>query len=405
MKKTIPIDRLTVGMKVVGLDKSWIETRFLSHTFTIRSEQDIERLRADGISKVTVDLPDRTDPPPETPGSAPNPSGEEPLLEVNRLPLSKVQEVRALQEETARLLQKAFEQIRLKNALPTEDIRNHVRGTVAILLENPHAISFLSTIHDNDDETYVHSANTMILAAGFALRHRMSERDCVQWGLAAVLHDIGKTQVPQEILKKPSSLNAAEWEVMRRHPQMGFQILRKSADSDVHGLAAQVAVEHHERQNGSGYPHQLGLDQIHPVSRSLMVLDIYEALTADRVYREGLPPEKVIQYLLEGHQDKVSMPIILELAAMIGVYPIGTFIGTNKGEIGVILDYIDRKGYRGDARILFLFGEDRIPLSRPEARTVSELDPEKITRTYDYRELGFTSEQVELLLSKARKIT
>lgn len=405
MKKTIPIDKLAIGMKVVGMDKSWLETRFLSHIFTIRSQQDIERLRVDGVSKVTVEIPEHTAESPEQTFSPPEPSEEATLLDVPEIPPSKRQEMITLQDQTARLLQRAFEQIRLKNALPTEELRKHVRETVAVLLENPYAISLLSDIHDNDDETYVHSANTMILATGFALRHQMPEKDCVQWGLAALLHDIGKTQIPQEILKKPSNLDAAEWEVMRRHPQLGFQILRKSADPDVHGLAAQVAVEHHERHSGSGYPHHLGLDQIHPVSRSLMVLDIYEALTADRVYREGIPPEKVIHYLLEGHQDKVAKPIILELAAMIGIYPVGTFIGTDKGEIGIILDYSDRENHRGDAKVLFLFGKDRILLPKPQVRTVSGLDPEKIVRTYDYRELGFSSEHVDLLMSQARKIT
>ena len=406
MRRTVPVDKLTIGMKVVGMDKSWLETSFLSHTFTIRSEQDIDRLKNNGVSKVTVEEPESAS-PVETPEelSGPAASGEEPLAEIPEISSPGRRKARTLQKETVRLLQKAFEQSRLKNALPTAELRKHVRETVSTLLDNPHAISLLSDIHENDDETYVHSANTMILAAGFAIRHQMEEGDSVRWGLAALLHDIGKTQIPQEILKKPGPLNTIEWEVMHRHPQLGFQILRKNDDPDVRGLAAQVAVEHHERQNGTGYPHQLGLDQIHPVSRSLMVLDIYEALTADRVYREGLPPRKVIQYLLEGHRDKVAMSITLELAAMLGIYPIGTFVGTNKGEIGIILDYSDRENHRGDAKILFLFGQDRTLLAKPQIRIVSGLDPEKIVRTYDHRELGFSPEQVEMLMSTAQKIT
>ncbi|MHB1287257.1 MAG: HD-GYP domain-containing protein [Leptospirales bacterium] len=395
MKKNLPVDKLAIGMKVVGVDKSWLETNLISHTFTIHSQEDIDRLKSGGIKQVMIEE-SRAD---HTIESSPDPVEEDSPKELPELPSGKVQEIMSLQQETVLLLQKAFKQTRIKSALPTLEIRKHVRETVRMLLENPLAISLLADIHDNDDETYVHSANTMLLATGFAIRHQMPEVDCVLWGMAALLHDIGKTQIPQEVLKKPGPLSFSEWEIMHHHPQLGFKILRKSDDPDVNGLSAQVAVEHHERQNGSGYPHHLSLDQVHPVSRSLMVLDIYEALTAHRVYRKGISPQKVIRYLLDGHKDKVSATIILELAAMVGIYPVGTFIATDKGEIGMVLNYSDPENHQGDANILFLFDQNKTILSKPQARLVPGLNPEKIIRTYDYRELGFSPEQVEMLLS------
>ncbi len=400
MKKNLPVDKLAVGMKVVGVDKSWLETNLISHTFTIHSQEDIDRLKAGGIKQVLIEASH----PENTVKGSSDPAEDDSPKEIPELPSGKVQEVMSLQQETVLLLQKAFKQTRIKNALPTEEIRKHVRETVRMLLENPMAISLLADIHDNDDETYVHSANTMLLATGFAIRHQLPEMDCLRWGMAALLHDIGKTQIPQEVLKKPGPLSFAEWEIMHRHPLLGFQILRKSTDPDVHDLAAQVAVEHHERQNGSGYPHRLSLDQVHPVSRSLMVLDIYEALTAHRVYRKGISPQKVIRYLLDGHKDKVSSKIILELAAMVGIYPVGTFIATDTGEIGMILNYTDQENHRGETKILFLFDQDKTVLPKPQARLIPELTPEKILRTYDYRELGFSPEQVEMLLSKGQEL-
>lgn len=409
MKKTISIDELKPGMKVVGIDKSWLETPFLSHNFRIHSEKDIEKLRGSGVQLVTVEWekPDvsteaRKDPAEKTPSS------EHPVPALEELPTEepeKVRDVLSLQKETVRLLTRAFHQVRISGLLPTSEIRSQVRETVGFLLENRNAIALLSDIHDNDDETYVHSANTMFMASAFALRHQMAESECFQWGLAALLHDIGKTRIPDHILKKPGPLDLVEWEIMHQHPVYGFQILRKNPDPEIHGLAAQVAVEHHERKNGTGYPHHLGLDAIHPVSRSLMVLDIYEALTGNRIYRARSSPQKVIHYLMNDYSDRVSVPVILELASMVGVFPLGTFLETEDGEIVMVQGYEDMQNYRGKMTVLKIFGPGKKLLPKPERKTIHQIDVGSVIRTYDYRAIGLTHDQWEYLLGKDKRIT
>lgn len=409
MKKTLPVDKLLIGMKVVGLDKNWLETSFLSHTFTIRSLKDIDKLRQNGVRIVTVEI---KDPPAAVPNKTEDMSLESPpgippglLTELHEEPPAKIRQAESLREETIRLLTRSFQQVRIQSILPSREIRSHVRETVSFLLLNPQAISLLSNIHENDDETYVHSANTMLLAAGFAIRHQMPEADCVQWGLAALLHDIGKIKIPENILKKPGPLDFSEWEIMRKHPIFGFQILRKNPDPDIHDLPAQVAVEHHERKNGTGYPHHIGLDGVHPVSRSLMVLDIFEALTANRVYRHRSSHQKVIHYLINEYADRVSVPVILELASMVGIFPVGTFLETGEGEIWMILGYEDNENYKGKITILDLFAPGRKLRDRPKRRMLPGIDSETIVRTHDYRSLGLTQEHWEFLLKGTPEIT
>ena len=383
-------------MKVVGIDKSWLETPFLSHHFVIRSEKDIEKLRDSGVQLVTIEVDDLTreqtspDQPQETtlPGLEVLPD-EDPGTGRNIL---------SLQRETTRLLTRAFQQVRINGFLPTDEVRSHVRQTVDFLLHNRHAISLLADIHENDDETYVHSANTMFMATAFAIRHQMEDAECFRWALAALLHDVGKTRIPEHILKKPGPLDLLEWEIMHQHPIYGFQILRKSPDPEIHGLAAQVAVEHHERLNGSGYPHHLGLDAVHPVSRSLMVLDVYEALTGHRVYRARSSPRKVIHYLMNDYSDRVSVPVILELASMVGIFPVGTFVENEEGEILMIQKYEDAENYRGEMTVLKIFGPGKKILPRPQKRKIASLDATAILRTYDYRAVGLTQEQWEYLM-------
>jgi HD-GYP domain-containing protein (c-di-GMP phosphodiesterase class II) len=395
LKKTISLSKLKPGMKVVGIDKSWLETPFLSHHFVIRSEKDIDKLRDSGVQLVTVEVDDLTieQRPSEEPRDEPHGLQELPAEDSGN-----DRTILSLQKETTRLLTRAFQQVRINGFLPTDEIRSHVRQTVDFLLHNRHAISLLADIHENDDETYVHSANTMFMAAAFAIRHQMEDAECFRWALAALLHDVGKTRIPEHILKKPGPLDLLEWEVMHQHPIYGFQILRKSPDPEIHGLAAQVAVEHHERLNGSGYPHHLGLDAVHPVSRSLMVLDIYEALTGHRVYRARSSPRKVIHYLMNDYSDRVSVPVILELASMVGIFPVGTFVENEDGEILMIQKYEDAENYRGEMTVLKIFGPGKKILPRPQKRKIPNLDPTTILRTYDYRAVGLTQEQWEYLM-------
>lgn len=410
-KVTISVDDLKIGMRVVGLDRSWLSTSLLSHRFLIKSSKDIEKLKQNGIRHVVVEI-DKSDTEhpangnkdretEETPDLFPN----LPSMELGETSVRSLKEVKHLQDRTVTTLKTSFEQARLGKAIPTRELRGQVEETIGTLLSNPHAISLLAVIHENDDETYVHSANTMILATGFAIRQKIPRDEWISWGIAALLHDMGKTQIPPEILKKPGRLDAREWEIMRTHPLLGYRILKKNPEPEVRNLAAKVAVEHHERENGTGYPYGLGLDKIHPVSRALMVLDIYEALTADRVYRAGLAPQKAIQYLLEGGRDKVDPSIARELSMMVGIYPLGTFIEVEGGDIGIILDYSDRANHNGEAKVLVLLSSERRPLKMPRVITLPEATPESVWKTFHHRDLGLSLEQVEILIKKVFRTT
>jgi HD-GYP domain-containing protein (c-di-GMP phosphodiesterase class II) len=410
-KVTLCVDDLKVGMHVVGLDRSWLTTSLLSHRFMIKTEKDIEKLKQNGIRHVIVEV-DKTDSETASEASKNRQTPENPdtfsnfsAIEIGEISVRSVNEVKVLQDRTVTALKASFEQVRLGKAIPTRELRGQVEETIGILLSNPHAISLLAVIHENDDETYVHSANTMLLATGYAIRQKIPRDQWISWGIAALLHDMGKTQVPSEILKKTGRLDAREWEIMRTHPLLGYRILRKNPEPDVRNLAAKVAVEHHERENGTGYPYGLGLDKIHPVSRALMVLDIYEALTADRVYRAGLAPQKAIQYLLEGGRDKVDPSIARELSLMVGIYPLGTFIEVEGGDIGIILDYSDRANHQGEAKVLVMLSPERKPLRIPRVVTLPEMASGTIWKTYHHRDLGLSLEQVEVLIKKIFKST
>jgi HD-GYP domain-containing protein (c-di-GMP phosphodiesterase class II) len=307
MHKTIPVDKLTLGMKVVALDKSWLETNILFHRFKIRSQDEIRKLKENGIRMVTVNIADDQEQISQKKG---NSNQSEPLLqeeydiapEFQTLEMKAphaIREWNALQEKTVAVVAKSFDNIRKKLSFDVLPLKEQVAQTLEMTLKSPGNNSFLLTLSEVDDESYVHSANTMVLTISLAAQSGVPREELAKWGLAALLHDIGKGLIPLDVLKKPGKLTPSEWDVMKKHPQLGHSILSKSKDEVIRGLCATVCIEHHERKNGAGYPYGIDIKELNPVSRSLMVLDIYEALTAGRIYASPLSPAKTLAYILE----------------------------------------------------------------------------------------------------------
>jgi len=406
MKKTISVNDLKIGMTVVGVDKNWFETTLVSHHFTIHSKNDILRLEKNGIKKVSIEvksvkeqepiqnsakatLPERS----ETNHKNLADPKEEQLTEVPEPSPKELSEIERIQKETASILEGSFTDARMGRTMDTKKIRAMVKETINLILQNRNSTSFLADISGNDDETFIHSANTMMLAVGYAIRKKYPEEEWMSWGMAASLHDLGKIFISPEILKKPSRLTPEEWEEMRKHPLFGSRFLKKSPEPDLRNLAAKVAEEHHERHGGKGYPYALDLPQIHPVSQGIMVLDVYEALTADRIYRKGMSPHKAMTFLLQSNMG-VDRDIGRTLANMVGIYPVGTLIGVPGGEIGVLLGYQGEEILTGIAKILVLFSAKQTFLEKPYTMELAIGTNERNFPTFTVQDIGITHKQL-----------
>lgn len=402
MRKTIPVDQLNVGMEVVGLDKSWLETNILFHRFRIRSREEIDKLRENGIRMVTINA--QTSPQAEEDRSSPEltitdvPDDRASSLreippECRNLEVVTVPELRewnTLHKKTIGLLSKSFNEIRMGQVLDAEPLYQQVIETLDMLLKDPRKNSFIVTLSEIDDESYIHSANTMILAMSLAMQSGVEREDLPKWGLSALLHDVGKALIPLEILKKPGKLSPEEWDTMKRHPRLGYSILSKNKNEIVRGLCTKVAIEHHERKGGTGYPYGLDLPVLDPVTRSLMVLDIYEALTAGRVYRSPLSPAKTLTYLLENELNRVDSRAVVDLVHMIGIYPIGSFVELMDGRIALVSDTDDS----GQHTLKVLFARRSVPLPEPVTLVFPSIDRSNIRQTFHPRELGLSSSDV-----------
>ena len=197
----------------------------------------------------------------------------------------------------------------------------------------------LTTIRCHDEYTYNHSVNVCILSLAIGQRIGLSKQKLCELGMAALFHDIGKSEIPLAILNKPSEFSREEWEVMQKHPLYGVKKLMKLKGLDA--LSARIiagAFEHHLYCDFSGYP-RLPYKRLSLFGRIISIADCYDGVTSSRVYsRIPQPPDKALRFLLS-RSGKIYDPILLKLFVnCIGIYPIGTLLLLDSQELCVVME-------------------------------------------------------------------
>ncbi|WP_242976020.1 HD-GYP domain-containing protein [Desulfosporosinus sp. FKB] len=185
----------------------------------------------------------------------------------------------------------------------------------------------------HDYGTFAHCLNVAILATLTARRLGYSEKKLKHLTLGALLHDLGKLNIPQEILNKPGTLTAKELLLMKQHPEFGADMLKNSR---VLPSVLETVIKHHERWNGTGYPCGYKKDDIHFDAQIVAVTDVFEALTADRPYRKGLPPYYALEMIIAGAGKGYNPTVVKSFRESLILYPENAVVTLNSGEIGVV---------------------------------------------------------------------
>jgi len=171
------------------------------------------------------------------------------------------------------------------------EMKNTINSMVKLLLEDQDVMKNLLVLTEHDYYTYTHSINVGIFATALAIKlfeKDMGEHNMYNLGAGFFLHDIGKSKIPSEILNKPGALTEKEWDIMKKHPAWGYEILMETGDMTEE--AAHIVLEHHERTDGSGYPSGKAGDEIHIYARICAIADAYDALTTKRCYKSAKRP-------------------------------------------------------------------------------------------------------------------
>lgn len=377
----VHVSELRVGMFVSRLDRDWLETPFLLQGFHIEEEGDIDVI-AEYCQYVYID-DDKSVKPKASEHSSNvgtarqvrvNPNifqPEVPLEDEHRRVMGTFRQARSL---TKTLL----DDIRLGGAINTEQARHTVNECVQSVIRHPDALLWMSKMRDENEYTAEHCLNVCILAIAFGRHLGMEESELQNLGMCGLLHDVGKMKIPPEILNKPDRLTVDEMRIMMAHTVHGRNLLLSS--SGIYTGAIDVALSHHERIDGKGYPRQLSGNSISRFSKIIAIVDAYDAMTADRCYQTARTSTEAIKIIYKDRGTHFDEQLALKFLQMVGLYPAGSIVELYSGEVGMVIESNPR--YRHLPRIVMLRDKDKQPLPKEVMVDLSLVEQGELSKDY-----------------------
>lgn len=394
MHKKISVDELRIGMYVSALDRPWEETRFLFQGFPVETEEQLDELR--GLCEYVFIDTERAAEPRERlrtlkPGQGTTSQRQRAIHAGSAQhehtdeqdPKALAQELgtaRRVFEGTKGFVDTAMEDVRLGRSVDTDAARDNVSAIVNSVLRNASALMLMTNLKSRDEYTSIHCVNVCILSVAFGRHLELDADELNELGLGALLHDIGKMRVPLEILNKPGRLTEEEFEIMKRHSTIGREMLKNVEDLPPRSL--DVVFSHHERADGSGYPQGLREGHISQFAMMVALVDVYDAVTSDRVYHAAISPHDALSMMYDHTPVAFDKTLYEEFIKCLGIFPVGSLVELNTGQIGMVMT-VNRKRHLKPIVMLLLDPEKQPYLRRKLvnlATSVDEDDELHITR-------------------------
>tara|TARA_R110001599_G_scaffold72151_1_gene200552 strand:+ start:40 stop:1299 length:1260 start_codon:yes stop_codon:yes gene_type:complete len=331
VREKIPVHSLLVGMYVVELDRPWIDTPFLFQGFLISSEEEIDQLRQ-YCEYVFIDVTQTT----TTYKTKQKINTEVKNRQIYKVPIEKELSVAITHYDYAKkTIDNALTALRFSHDLDTVEIKTAVKNCVKSVINNPNALLWLTQIKDKDNYTAEHSLRVSIMSVALGRELDLMEKELEDLGMAAMLHDVGKIKIPNDILNKEGSLNNEEYLLIKTHAELGRQLLLSK--SDVPPVTVDVAYSHHEHINGKGYPRGISAEKIPYFAKIVSVVDAFDAITSDRVYSNARSTLEALRILYDCRGTQFDDAIVRTFIRLVGIYPPGHIVELTNGEAGIIL--------------------------------------------------------------------
>jgi len=350
MIKKISIKQLKVGMYIHDLDCGWMDHPFMKNRFLITDPLVIQRIIQYKINHLYIDTSrgrDVADAPTAMEVSNSLQETMEAISSTNGatkkpgsiLHTSATEERGRAQiafTEANAQIRSVMEDVRLGRQVALESITPVTEEIAASVFRNPHALISISRIKTKDEYTFMHSVSVTALMIAFARSLKMGEKTIKEIAKGALLHDIGKIIVPIEILNKPGRLTDDEFDIMRSHVvKSGEQLM---ATTGITSTALDAVTMHHERIDGSGYPLGLKGDEISLIGQMSAIVDVYDALTSVRVYKDAWEPSFTLKKMLEWSPSHFSSELVQKFIRCLGIYPVGSLVELKSGLVGLVIE-------------------------------------------------------------------
>jgi HD-GYP domain-containing protein (c-di-GMP phosphodiesterase class II) len=383
MLKTVPVNKIKLGVFIHELKGAWMDHPFWKTKFLLEDVNDLNKLQASPIKHVVIDVSKGADVSLDANEGAVKQSQVEVVEQkALKIPDSKpVERISAQQEqaEAARIIKESkravasmFKDVRLGKAVNAEAVMPLVEEIAASITRNESALISLVRLKKQDDYTYMHSVAVCALMTALSKQLDLSEIETKQLGLAGLLHDIGKAKVPLEVLNKPGALTDEEFRLVKLHPEQGHELLLKANILDP--VTLEVCLHHHEKIDGSGYPNRLKDAEISLYAKMGAVCDVYDAVTSNRPYKVGWEPGMSLKRMAQwtNHFDQAVFKAFVK---SVGIYPLGSVVMLKSGRLAIVVDQSAKSLLLPIVKVFFSTkSKTRIPVENIDLSKPSAID-------------------------------
>lgn len=392
MIKRIAIDYLQPGMYLSDLNREWVPHNNIRQHGFLRNKVIIQKIGKLGVADVYIDTDKGLDSEYSIPASEIDEDMDEQIQEIaSYSPLYKPQV--SIEEEYVRaerifgqakkLVGHLLTDVKLGRAPQLEEFDELAELMLDSLHRNQSALICLGRIRHKDTYLMEHSVNLGIIISIFGRYRNFSHQTVHQMMVGALLHDIGKVLIPDEILQKPGKLTEFEESLMQQHVPLGTKILNKIPG--IAKLSIQIQSQHHERVDGTGYPAGSIGEELSIYGKMAAVADVFDAITADRVYHRSISPYAAMKKLLEWSGTHLDRELVSDFIHCMGVYPVGTLVELDSRRLAVVIEVNEHSQELPKIKVIYSIVNDvyvplrNLDLSKPlvQDRIIRAVSPQQ----------------------------
>ena len=345
MLQKIAVQDLRLGMHLHELCGTWLDHPFWRGKFVLADAADVAKLHASGVKECWIDDSKGlgvAPPPPPPPRAAeascapPAPAKARPAAPVAASMQEELSRAAVLIRQSRAAVTAMFAEARMGRMSNAEQTNEMVADIAASVWRNPEAMVSLARLKTHDDYSYMHSVAVCAMMVSLSRQLGQNEAQARDAGKAGLLHDIGKVLMPLELLNKPGKLTAAEYTLIKLHPQRGHGLLLQANAS---AMTLDVCLHHHERTDGNGYPFGLSGTALTLAARMGAVCDVYDAVTSNRPYKAGWDPAESIAYMADWTKKGQFDPAVFRaFVTGLGIYPTGSMVRLKSERLAVVVE-------------------------------------------------------------------